>query len=350
MAPATAPDGRPGAWYPSGKEVQLWASPLVLWALRNAGVVPVQHGGVDRAAIDYLVRAVAERRRPMAIAPEGMATFRSDHVPELDPGTTRIALLAAERLAASGSPMPIDIVPVGIEYRYSRTTSPARLATFLGRLERRVGLAPSSSRRKSLPELRDRILAIWERLVAGAEASYARWGIKPAGPGIGLRARTLVLLEASIGRLEAYYGVGPAASLKARILNIRAESLKRVFYARQDLAAQSTHGRAVARRGAAEAFFLDNVYQAAGIAIFLDPESLEGEPSLDRLVEAAQNLHDFANRLEGLGIRQRSRYFRKDALVVVGQPIRVERLAGEGRRGASDRLEAELEAGFRALL
>ena len=322
----------------------------MLWALRNAGIVPVKHGGVDRAVLDYLVRAVAERRRPMAIAPEGMATFRADDVPELDPGTTRIALLASERLAASSSPMPIDIVPVAIEYSYSRTTRPARLATFLGRLERRLGLAPPPSGGEGLQDFRERIMAIWERLVTGAEASYARWGIKPAAPDAGLRARTLALLEASIGRLEAYYGVRPAASLKARALNIRAESLKRVFYTRQELAGQSAHERAVARRGAAEAFFLDNVYQAAGIGIFLDPDCLEGKLSFDRLVEAAQNLHDFANRLEGLGLRQRSRYFRKDALVVVGQPIRVERQAGEGRREAADRLQGELEAGFRDLL
>ncbi|MDP3176578.1 MAG: hypothetical protein Q8M76_01660 [Spirochaetaceae bacterium] len=358
-ASATGPDGRPGAWYPSGTEVQLWASPLVLWALRNAGIVPVRHGGVDRAVLDYLVRAVAQRRRPMAIAPEGMCTFHRDELSELDPGTARIALLASERLAASGSPLPVRILPVAIHYTFSRTTSAAKLGRFVSRLERRLGLDGSvtrdrRSRRRRADDpasIRDRLLKVWEALVSVAESSYSRsWGIKPAPAGSGLRDRLVAVVEASIGRLEAYYGVAPASSLKARILNIRAEALGRVFYTEEELAAFSPVGLGAARRGAAEAFVLDQVYLAAAVAQFLDPSYIEGEPRFDRLVETAQNLHDLANRLEGLGMRHRSRYFLKDAFLVVGEPIEASRREGESRREAADRVQGELSEGFRKLI
>jgi len=365
-ASATGPDGRPGAWYPSGTEVQLWASPLVLWALRNAGIVPVRHGGVDRAVLDYLVRAVAERRRPMAIAPEGMCTFHRDELTELDPGTARIALLASERLAASGSPLPVRILPVAIHYSFGRTTSAAKLGRFVSRLERRLGLGGAGARGQGSGDrgagargegaddpasIRDRLLEVWEALVSVAEAAYARsWGIKPAPAGSGLRDRLVAVVDASIGRLEAYYGVAPASSLKARILNIRAEALGRVFYTEEELAVFSPVGRGAARRGAAEAFVLDQVYLAAAVAQFLDPSYIEGEPCFDRLVETAQNLHDLANRLEGLGMRHRSRFFLKDAVLVVGEPIEASRREGESRREAADRVQRELSEGLRKLI
>lgn len=361
-APAVEADGRPGAWYPSGTEVQLWASPLVLWALRNAGIVPVRHGAVDRAVLDYLVRAVAERRRPMAIAPEGMATLNGGVLPELDPGTTRIALLAAERLASSGKPMPVRILPLAIEYSYGRTTSPARLDRFLTRLEKRIGLnraAPisdpgegASGKDPNSPEaIKSRLLAVWARLVGIAETTYARsWGLKPAPEGAGLAERLTTLLDASISRMEAFYGVPPAATLKARILNIRAESLRRVFYSREELEAMSPLELAAASRGSAEAYFLDKIYMAAALGLFLDPGYLDGNPSFDRLVETAQNLHDFANRLEGMELKHRSKYFRKDARVIVGEPIEASRRPGEGRKEAAERVERELEEGFRRLI
>lgn len=351
-APATEPDGRPGAWYPSGTEVQLWASPLVLWALRNAGIVPVRHGGVDRAVLDYLVRSVAERRRPMAIAPEGMATLNGGILPELDPGTARIALLAAERLASSEQPMPVRILPLAIEYSYGRTTSLARLGRFLDRLETRIGLDRRGARRAvSEEEIKERLLAIWERLVSIAEKAFARsWGIKPAPAGAGLAERLTGLLEASISRLEAFYGVPPAASLKARILNIRAESLRRVFYSRKELSAMSPLELGAARRGSAESYFLDKIYMTAALGQFLDPAYLDGRPHFDRLVETAQNLHDFANRLEGMELKHRSKYFLKDALVIAGEPVEASRRPGEGRKEAAERVERELEEGFRKLI
>jgi len=363
-APATEADGRPGAWYPSGTEVQLWASPLVLWALRNAGIVPVRHGSLDRAVLDYLVNAVAERHRPMAIAPEGMATLNGGILPELDPGTTRIALLAAERLASAGTPIPIRILPVAIEYSYVRTTSPARLGRFLDRLEGRIGMDKSSSRtivklghrrdggnQDSRAAIKARLLAIWERLTCIAEKTYARaWGIKRAPEGSSLKERLNSLLDSSISRLEAFYGVVPAASLKSRILNIRAESLHRVFYSREEFEAFSSVEYGAARRGAAEAYFLDQIYMVAALAQFLDPAYLDGDPNYNRLVETAQNLHDLANRLEGMGLKHRSKYFLKDAVVIVGEPVEAIRKAGESRKESAERVEHELEAGFRRLI
>jgi hypothetical protein len=142
----------------------------------------------------------------------------------------------------------------------------------------------------------------------------------------------------------------PAASLKSRILNIRAESLHRVFYSREEFEAFSSVELGVARRGAAEAYFLDQIYMVAALAQFLDPAYLDGDPHYNRLVETAQNLHDLANRLEGMGLKHRSKYFLKDAVVIVGEPVDAIRKVGESRKVAAERVERELEDGFRRLI
>lgn len=348
VAPATAPDNRPGAWYPSGKEVQLWASKLVLWSLRNAGIVPVRHGAVDRSVIEYLVSAVAERPRPMAIAPEGMATFHRDRVPELEPGTTRIAFMARERLARETPGMGVRIVPVAIDYDYSRTTSPARLNAFLSRLEKRVGIKTG---KKAAATARERLLAIWERLIQSIEAAYARsWGIKPLPAEAGLAARGIHLADASVSRLEAYYGVEPAQTLKSRILNVRAEAIERVLFPSGELERQSAVERAMSERGAAEAFYLDKVYLAAALLQFMDPSYIDEPCDIDRLVETAQNLHDLANRLEGKDMKHRSAFFRKDARIIVGEAFEVDRLEGESRKDAVERAHAQLKASLEGLI
>ena len=86
------------------------------------------------------------------------------------------------------------------------------------------------------------------------------------------------------------------------------------------------------------------------MALFLDPAYLDGEPHFNRLVETAQNLHDFANRLEGMGPKHRSKYFRKDATLIVGEPICASRQEGEGRKEAAKRVQLQLEDGLRRLI
>lgn len=348
QAPATARDKRPGAWYPSGKEVQLWAGKLVLWSLRNAGIVPVRHGAVDRSVIEYLVNAVADRPRPMAIAPEGMATFHRDRVPDLEPGTARIAFMARERLTREGREMAVRIVPLSIDYDYSRTTKPARLGEFLLSLEKRVGVKTGQIAGLSL---RERLLVIWERLVESTEAAYSRsWGFKPLPPEAGLAARGIHLADLSVARLEAYYSVEPAQTLKSRILNVRAEAIERVLYPEGDFARQSPVERSLAERGAAEAFYLDKVYLAAALLQFLDPAYIDEPCDFDRLVETAQNLHDLANRLEGKDMKHRSSFFRKDARIIVGEAFEVDRREGESRKDAVDRAQKTLHEGFNQLI
>lgn len=338
-----------GARFVSGDEIALWGGPLVSWALRNAGTVPVRHGYLDRPSMDALVAAIADSPTPVALAPEGQITYHVGSVPALDEGTARLALWAGDRLGATGRPLPIRIVPLAVEYRFTAAAR-ARLPAFLSRLERRCGLADGGG---DAP--RARIERIWERMVGLAERLYARvYGQAPAPKGSGLRERLAQLLEGSIARLEAFYGLAPGAGagIKARTMAARTAAMARVFYDRGRWEAMSPLERGMARKAAAEAFFLDRHQQLVDLGEYLDPAYAGPEGARtppDRLIELAQNLWDLAQRLEGGDVSTRTRDFSKDVVLRVGAPVEAAPRAGERSRSAAKRVTEELHAGFVAL-
>lgn len=340
-----------GARFVSGDEIALWGGPLVRWALRNAGTVPVRHGYLDRPAMDALVDAIAESPTPVALAPEGQISYHVGSVPALDEGTARLAIWAAGRLGATGRPLPIRIVPLAVEYRFSAAAL-ARLPSFLSQLERRCGLADGGSEAP-----RARIERIWDRMVGLAEDHYARvYGQAPAPRGSGLRERLELLLEGSITRLEAFYGLTPGtgagSELKARTMAARSAAMARVFYNRGRWESMSPLERGMARKAAAEAFFIDRHQQLVDLGEYLDPAYAGPEGSRtppDRLIELAQNLWDLAQRLEGGDVSTRTGVFSKDVVLRVGDPIEAAPRNGEKSRSAARRITEELHAGFVAL-
>ena len=336
-----------GGRFVSGAEIPLWGGPLVRWALRNAGTIPVRHGNLDKAALDLLVTAISDGPEPVVLAPEGQVTYHAATVQSLDEGVSRLALWAADRLAAEGNPLPVRIVPLAVEYRYLPRAR-ARLPAFLSRLERRCGLAEGFAL-----GLNARLDRLWQRLAGLAEEHYLRtYGQEPAPEGAGLRERLARVLEGALSRVEAFYGISAAGDLKARTMAARAAAMGRVFLSKGRWEEMSPLERGMARRTAAEAFFLDRHQQLVDLGEYLDPayaapERAEADP--DRLVEIAQNLWDLANRLEGGDIGTRSRAFRKDVVLAVGEPVVAARRAGESRREASGRILAELRAAFEEL-
>jgi 1-acyl-sn-glycerol-3-phosphate acyltransferase len=343
-----------GGRFVAGAEIPLWGGPLVRWALRSAGTVPVRHGSLDRGTLDSLVTAIAEDPVPVALAPEGQVTYHAGTVQSLDEGVARMALWASERLAEAGRPLVVRVVPLAVEYRFTPRAR-ARLPGFLSRLERRCGLADGSAR-----PIRERLDRIWERLTALAEDHYARtYGQAPAPEGAGIRERLERLLEGSLSRLEAFYGLpspgsapGGVSGLKARTMAARAVAMERVFHLKARWKGMGPVERGMARRTAAEAFYLDRHQQLVDLGEYLDPAyagPAGSETHPDRLVEIAQNLWDLANRLEGGDIASRSRTFRKDVVLRVGPPVDAVRREGEGSRAAARRVLEALLRGFERL-
>lgn len=343
--------GRPrrdfGGLFLAGAEVPLWGGPLVRWALRNAGTVPIRHGVLDRATLDSLVAAIAENPRPVALAPEGQVTYHVRTVQSLDEGVARLALWASERMAAAGRPLPVRIVPLAVDYRYTPRAL-ARLPAFLSRLERRCGIPDGSG----LP-VRGRLDRLWDRLIRLAEDHYTRaYGQARAPETAGVRERLHHVLEGIMARLEGWYRLEPAGDLKARTMAARTASSALVFYPPVRWQGMCPVERGMARRTAAEAYFLDRHQQLVDLGEYLDPAyagPMGSELPGDRAIEIAQNLWDLENRLEGGDIGFRSLAFRKDVVLRVGEPVEASRVAGESRLEASRRVLGNLRTVFETL-
>lgn len=333
-----------GGRFVSGAEIPLWGGPVVRWALRNAGTVPVAHGRLDRRALDYLVRAIMEDPTPVVLAPEGQVSYHSGTVQSLDAGVARLALWASERLADAGNPIPVRLVPLSVDYRFLPDAYD-RLPGFLSRLERRCGIQEALD-----GEIRERLARLWERLVSVAEEQYARvYNLALAPEGSCVRERIRRLIEGALARVEAFYGLSPSGDLRARVMAARAEAMERVFHPDERWKRMSPLERGMARRTAGEAFFLDRHQQLTDLAEYLDPDYAAPDAPPDRLIETAQNLWDLANRLEGGDIGFRSRTFRKDVVLTAGPPVTAERHAGEKKHAAAERILSELFREFAAL-
>lgn len=85
-----------GCWVPRElfffAKRELFANPLLGWALRNANTVPVRRGAVDRASLDK-VAEVLENGFGLMIFPEGTRSRTDDFLPP-KPGVGMIAMRA----------------------------------------------------------------------------------------------------------------------------------------------------------------------------------------------------------------------------------------------------------------
>ena len=341
------PPRRPHCLFLHGYEVPLWSGPLVRWILPRTGSMPVYHVRMDGAGLRSIRLALREGAHPLALAPEGQSSYRSETVPRVELGSFQLGFWCAEELEAAGRPEKVVILPISVHERHGEadlTLLEARCAE----LERSFGLPaprstptalpakePALARRRALGlRLRDLDLAI----LASAEAYY---GLRPAGDS-SREGRRSAILEEAIGRGEAMLGIEAEGDMIDRVYRVRHEGWNRV-YPETDLAALTARARAIADRRAGEAWFAMRHMELVDIGFYLDAAYLEEglreglAPSVGRLSETLHNLYDFASRLAGGNISDRPRLLRRSLVLAVGEPLELRsRLPAyrKDRRGA----------------
>lgn len=375
---------KPHARFVHGYEVPLWSGPLVRWILPRSGALPVYHVRFDAASVERLRAVMREGDCPLALAPEGQVSYRSETLPRIEKGATRLAFWCAEDLAKAGRAEGVSILPLSIHYRYDEAD--------IGGLERLVagieaacasprGGAAARRRRSEaaapagIPArkaaLKERLLALDEILLGFAEDYYgiARTGAAKADDGPEARAardaRLARLLETALRRGEAMLGLespaGAGAGAEdriARVYRIRQEGWDRV-YPTSPLGAMGELERALADRRAGEAWHAMRHMELVDLAHYLDSAYLEGpapgggEPSFGRLVETAYSLADLASRLAGGNITGRPNLLRKRAVIVVAPPLDIGSRYADyrtNRKAALDDASRDLEAAYLACI
>jgi hypothetical protein len=333
---------RTHARFVHGYEVPLWSGPFVRWLLPRIGAVPVYHARYDSASVARIRAIAKEDDFPLALAPEGQVSYRSETLPRIEPGTARIAFWCAEDLAAAGRSMPVLVLPLSVHYRRDESEI-GKVEALVAGLERSCGIAPSagtpaeSSARRAA--LKARLVVLDLALLGLAESLYGlRGGAGAAAPPT-RDSRLGALIDAALERAESMLGIDGAggraskstgeggADTVERLYRVRQEGWDRI-YPDRDLAAMKPLERELADRQAGEAWYAMRHMETVDLACYLDSAYVEGQagkdgPSFDRLVECAYSLADLASRLVGGDISDRPDLLRKRAVVIAAEPIDV---------------------------
>lgn len=352
---------RTHARFVHGYEVPLWSGPLVRWLLPRIGAVPVHHAHYDSASVARIRAIAREGDFPLALAPEGQVSYRSETLPRIENGTARIAFWCAEDLERVGRSLPVLILPLSVHYRWDESEI-GRIEALVAGLERRCGIAPSpkppalSSARRTA--LKARLAVLDLALLGLAESLYGlrpAAGLKAAGSAAGMGAaapptrdsRLAALIDTALERAESMLGIngaGVRTDRIARLYRIRQEGWDRI-YPDRSLDTMKPLERELSDRRAGEAWYAMRHMETVDLACYLDSDYIEGRPgeggpSFDRLVECAYSLADLASRLVGGDISNRPNLLRKRAVVIAAEPIDVGARLSDYRRDRKAAVEA----------
>jgi hypothetical protein len=310
---------KPHAVFVHGYEVPRWGGALVRWILPRVGAMPVHHSKLDSSGMARILAAIEDGTYPVALSPEGQVSYTSDGVPRLEPGVVRLGFQAANRLASAGRAEHVHILPVSVHYHYSDRAR-SGLARLVARLERFVGLPCAARVPAGTPGgTGARLGDVLEVILTNAERQY---GLSP-NPGGKTATRVEAVVEAALSAGERILGIARTGGDRfAKLYRIRQIGWDRVYLpSDEDPRGMSPMARAVADRRAGEAWYGMRHMELADFALYLRSGPPADDAPLRVLVEYAQNLWDFANRLAGGTISDRVEVRPKQAVIIVGQAL-----------------------------
>ncbi len=329
---APAP-GRVHARFVHGYEVPMWSGALVRWILPRFGAMPVYHAKLDQASMERIRTALRDDPYPLALAPEGQASYRSETVPRLERGTARLAFWCSGELRKLGRPERVELLPLSVHYRFYEDDI-GKVERLVARVETDCGLSDGAGvgagtradeeagtelRRRALAR---RLVALDDCLVSMAEFYYFGAGHRREGKD--RDARLADLMEEALRRGEAVMGLKAEGDPISRVYRIRQEGWNRI-YPERGAAGFPPLGRRMADRKAGEAWYAMRHMEFVDLCYYLDSSYVRTEdgsaPPFGRLVETAYNAADLASRLSGGNISQRPNALRHTAVLSVGEAI-----------------------------
>jgi hypothetical protein len=327
---------RPHARFVHGYEVPLWSGALVRWLLPRMGAVPVYHARFDSASVARIRSLASGDSCPLALAPEGQASYRSETLPRVEHGTARIAFWCAEELERAGRSQPVLVLPLSVHYHRDESEI-GKVEALVAGVERRCGIVtpPTAHADARQAALKERLDALESALLGSAEAFYGIHGPSHDGQSApqSRDARRKAVIREALRRAEAALGIrypesaaGPSQDNTIdRVYRIRQEGWDRL-YPDFDLGALAPLERELADRRAGEAWYAMRHMETVDLAWYLDSqyvsEGPDGKaPSFDRLVEWAYSLSDLASRMTGGDISDRPDILGKRVVVLAGEPM-----------------------------
>ena len=350
---------RPHAQFLYDRGIPLWAGAPTGWLLRRLGGCSIQRGRLDLPALRCARELLLNGRHPFAVAPEGGTNGHSEVVSTLEPGVAQLAFWTADDLAKSGRPEAMDLLPIGMQYSFTKPPWGA-IEALLAKLEAEAGL-PVGIRDLEPKALYGRLVALAERTLTLIEHFYResyqqRTPAPPedlVDPNARLAWRLSKLLEIALEVVESSFHITPHGDLTSRCRRLEQAGWDRLFPAISGDGEQSPLERGLADRLAEEtqARLWHNRVVEAFTAV--SGSYVRQSPSAERFADTLLLLHDTHCHILGGNPAKRPRLGERRALIRMDRPILVqERLEAyhRDRRAAVAELTADLQGRLESLI
>ncbi len=341
--------GHPHARFIHGYEVALWGGSLIRWLLPRIGALPVYHVKADSSGIKTIRSVIKNGPHPIALAPEGQVSYRSETVPRLESGSAQMGFWCAEELDREKRAEQVCILPLSVHHIFDPKDE-HKILGMIRTLEQTC--TPDIPDQSSIP-VHERLEALDARILSMAEDFYRNTYGKEVTAGT-RDARWAALRQIALLEGEHALGIGAHQSTDEiqRVYRLRQECWDRI-YSLDPGRKIGTLERAYLDRRAGEAWFAMRHMEFADIAYYLDSGYLASVhrelPSFNRIAETVLNLGDLVSRFAGGNISHRATTLRKKAIIISGRSLEIrERLRSyrENRRLAVQEVTEEMKTIF----
>ena len=351
----------PHAQFLYDRGIPLWAGRWVAWVLSRLGGCSIQRGKLDAPALRLARQLLLAGPHPLAGGP-GRGP-QGPHQSGGPPGAggAQLAFWTAEDLRAAGRTERVEVLPIGLQYAFSRPVWPA-IETLLSELERLAGLPTDPSHSLAYELLYGRLHALAERLLILMEGFYRDAYHKPLPEPAPLPAgedghralteRLQRLLETALEVVETSFGIQPRGDLASRCRRLEQAGWERIH---------PTNGggrRSPLERGLADRLAEETERRLWHMRLVEAFVAVSGtyvreRPSQERFADTLLLLWDTQARILGLSAWDRPRLGPRQVWITIDQPIVIDgRLAAyrADRRQAVADLTAELQRRLQSLI
>jgi 1-acyl-sn-glycerol-3-phosphate acyltransferase len=290
------------------------------WVLQRMGAFSVDREGCDRRAIRQAVDLLTTGQA-LVVFPEGEVYHLNERLTPLLEGVAFMALTAQRELDKSPAGARVWVVPAAIRYRYAEDVQP-RLESAMTRLEGRMLLKPPPD-----ASLQDRITRFGEMLLTIKEKERLGHSREAEGD---LPARLAYFASALLQRLETEH---LKKTPSAETVPLRVKALRRHLLEIWSDEHADPQARSRARLALDDIQLVLQSYSHPG-------DYIAEKPSPERMAETVEK---FEEDIDGFA-RPKAR---RQARVLLGEPIDLKAVAGSGRprqvaADVTDRLEAAI--------
>lgn len=288
-----------------GRDVLNWAGRAAAWLFPRIGCIPVQNRGTNREGMDILKELMTSGPFPIALAPEGQVTYHMYHCSDISSGISQLASWGESET------QDVLIIPIALGYRYAEEPV-VLIHQVLSMWEKRTGITLTSSPESPVA----RIQEAFEKTLSILEEFYRLERIPAA-----IDERVSQICHCAISRAEQLAGKRHTGTLLDRLFTVRYAGAYAIRPETFDPRQCPPTDRGIADFRSLEAHVYLRHSQIVDILQYLKEDDITRDCSVGRACEAALNILDLINRLEGGNINTRYTPNGKRAYLYTGSSI-----------------------------